>query len=210
MSENLEHCQLCDEPTGHAGAGEDSIFIDTNGHRIGPLCHPCLDGIRQWVLRDCGYDIGQVEKLINAPAGLSDQIEALKATVAKKDSENVALRTEITALAAERDRLCHTLSRVLDQFTEAGHPGEPCLRTPWQYVRTVEEWKRALVPHPPTGETQSQYMVICWDCGAKAIAGALTTCHHCGKGNLAIRPLSETQATELLGQTRTELRGAER
>ncbi len=44
-NKGLERCYLCDEPTGRAGAGEDSIFIDTPHGRIGPLCEKCRDGI---------------------------------------------------------------------------------------------------------------------------------------------------------------------
>lgn len=35
----------------------------------------------------------------------------------------------------------------------------------------------------------TEYMVICWDCGAKAIAGsgALDTCYKCGGANVVSR-----------------------
>ncbi len=36
----LERCVLCDEPTGNAGKGEDSFYLD-NGD--GPYCEDCFD-----------------------------------------------------------------------------------------------------------------------------------------------------------------------
>ena len=36
-----ERCTICDEPTGHAGRGDDSIYIDLAGEEIGPLCDDC-------------------------------------------------------------------------------------------------------------------------------------------------------------------------
>lgn len=91
----VEHCQLCDEHTNHAGEGEDSIFIATARARIGPLCALCADEIRQWALADCGYDIGQVEKILNTPGGLSGRIEALKAALATAvQAEGERCRTE--------------------------------------------------------------------------------------------------------------------
>ena len=33
----LEHCCECDEPTGRAGRGEDSLYHDDNG----PFCSDC-------------------------------------------------------------------------------------------------------------------------------------------------------------------------
>lgn len=39
-----ELCEFCDEPTGRAGRGEDSIYVETtNGERAGPLCTACRD-----------------------------------------------------------------------------------------------------------------------------------------------------------------------
>jgi hypothetical protein len=57
MSEFIERCQGCNEPTGHAGVGEDSISIETNGETIGPLCHSCVDKIFAWVKKDIGYNL---------------------------------------------------------------------------------------------------------------------------------------------------------
>lgn len=36
-----ERCCECDEETGRAGRGEDSIFIETDDGEIGPLCETC-------------------------------------------------------------------------------------------------------------------------------------------------------------------------
>lgn len=40
---SIEHCINCDEPTGRAGEGEDSIFAGG----VGPLCEDCYAGIKQ-------------------------------------------------------------------------------------------------------------------------------------------------------------------
>lgn len=39
MSKRLEHCSVCDEPTGRAGIADDSIYWEG----IGPLCEACND-----------------------------------------------------------------------------------------------------------------------------------------------------------------------
>jgi len=39
--QTLERCCVCDEPTGHAGQGEDSLYCYCGA---GPFCHGCWDG----------------------------------------------------------------------------------------------------------------------------------------------------------------------
>ena len=41
----LEYCCECDNPTGNAGRGEDSIYAElmVDGDEIGPLCRECYD-----------------------------------------------------------------------------------------------------------------------------------------------------------------------
>jgi len=41
MSENLEYCCVCDEPTGKAGPGDGSIYCDCGA---GPFCTECWAG----------------------------------------------------------------------------------------------------------------------------------------------------------------------
>lgn len=38
----LERCSECDEPTGNAGRYDDSLYIETDGKEIGPLCSECF------------------------------------------------------------------------------------------------------------------------------------------------------------------------
>ena len=40
---NIEYCESCDEPTGNAGRGDGSIFVEKNGEELGPLCDTCGD-----------------------------------------------------------------------------------------------------------------------------------------------------------------------
>ena len=44
MNDRIERCCACDEPTGRAGAADDSLFTDNEG--IGPFCVCCYDGAR--------------------------------------------------------------------------------------------------------------------------------------------------------------------
>lgn len=41
MSRPLEYCCECDEPTGHAGAGDGSLYTDDG---VGPYCDSCFSG----------------------------------------------------------------------------------------------------------------------------------------------------------------------
>lgn len=43
---SLEICTRCQEPTGHAGRGEDSIYWED----YGPFCHQCSDHINDYIL----------------------------------------------------------------------------------------------------------------------------------------------------------------
>ncbi len=36
----IEYCCECDEPTGRAGKGEDSLYTDDDN---GPFCYECYD-----------------------------------------------------------------------------------------------------------------------------------------------------------------------
>lgn len=46
-----------------------------------------------------------------------------------------------TAAEVEVIRLRILLTSILSYFTEKGHPGMACLRTPWLRVQTIEEWR---------------------------------------------------------------------
>lgn len=47
----LERCCLCDEPTGRAGKGEDSLY--TVSGDTGPFCENCFDSLK---CGDCDGD----------------------------------------------------------------------------------------------------------------------------------------------------------
>ena len=54
--QRYELCSRCDEPTGRAGAGDDSIYAE-NGD--GPFCLPCwqrLEDPTPWELGDTSGD----------------------------------------------------------------------------------------------------------------------------------------------------------
>jgi hypothetical protein len=42
------------------------------------------------------------------------------------------------------NQLTETLREILARFTEHGHPGAPCVRTPWLRTTTVDRWRAAL------------------------------------------------------------------
>ena len=50
----LEMCSVCNEPTGHAGAGEDSIFRCDG--QIGPLCNECNATLDKEAAEDNGWE----------------------------------------------------------------------------------------------------------------------------------------------------------
>ena len=48
-AERYERCCECDEETGKAGKGEDSIYIELPCTEIGPLCERCYDAIEEHI-----------------------------------------------------------------------------------------------------------------------------------------------------------------
>lgn len=46
----IEYCYRCSEPTGHAGRGDGSLYVDaiTTGREVGPLCDRCYS-------QTCGF-----------------------------------------------------------------------------------------------------------------------------------------------------------
>ena len=54
MTNRIERCCLCDEPTGRAGKYDDSIFIDLPNCTLGPLCETCMHGLEDWCADNTG------------------------------------------------------------------------------------------------------------------------------------------------------------
>ena len=44
MAQSIEYCCECDEPTGKAGKGEDSLYTDDDN---GPFCSECYDELEE-------------------------------------------------------------------------------------------------------------------------------------------------------------------
>ncbi len=44
-----ERCYQCDEPTGHAGRSDDSLFIEIASNEIGPFCSTCYHKLNEHV-----------------------------------------------------------------------------------------------------------------------------------------------------------------
>lgn len=76
----IERCCLCDEPTGRAGRGEDSIYINLPYAEVGPLCETCQSGIEEWCAENTGMEaknstlqekLTKVEQALDRLAGLN-------------------------------------------------------------------------------------------------------------------------------------------
>jgi hypothetical protein len=82
VSNNIELCCLCGEPTGKAGEDEDSLFsYDFNDIEVGPLCETCFDEMDAYaVYRNDVREIGSPE------VPLKDAIEEAKENL---DGENL-------------------------------------------------------------------------------------------------------------------------
>ena len=78
----------------------------------------------------------------------------LQAAQAERDRSDEAARRVLEQrqeMAAERyalqeraEQLSAVLGQVLREFTQHGHPGAPCVRTPWLRTDTVDRWRAAL------------------------------------------------------------------
>ncbi len=56
MRKRIEYCCKCEEATGHAGRGEDSIYVEyENGKEVGPLCIRCSKEI--FVCEKCNFAV---------------------------------------------------------------------------------------------------------------------------------------------------------
>ena len=53
--DNEELRSECDQPTGHAGIFDDSIYITYPDKEVGPLCCDCRD--KHWVCEECGEGV---------------------------------------------------------------------------------------------------------------------------------------------------------
>ncbi len=110
---------------------------------------------------------------------------------AKTQTENEQLRARVKLL----EDTGRELDSCLSQYRAGGMLQEG--------VQVAEKaWRDALAPQPPAAPARTQYMTICWDCGAKGIAGhgALETCFQCGGHNVTVKgPISDEKVRELLG-----------
>lgn len=59
---DIEHCTLCDAPTGRAGDFEDSIYIGQGRVSFGPLCEECYHDIIAGIIDDEGL-VGAHEEI---------------------------------------------------------------------------------------------------------------------------------------------------
>lgn len=57
MNRPIEYCIKCGAPTGHAGAGEDSLF--THGGNVGPYCDDCYADIDDMESPGASQDEGE-------------------------------------------------------------------------------------------------------------------------------------------------------
>ena len=84
MSGRLEYCEICSEPTGKAGAGEDSIYWLDGA--VGPLCENCNAKLRGEILDD---------------VGMADDYARLNETIASKTEALSAARHMLEEIGSE-------------------------------------------------------------------------------------------------------------
>lgn len=105
---DIECCSNCADPTGKAGAGEDSIFwLDG---QIGPLCEECSHKLRDEVLEDCGVNEVQIDWTQRHLA------MARRALIAIRDESTDSLPTyrQVVALAGCVQRKATEMIAYLD------------------------------------------------------------------------------------------------
>ena len=74
MTEEL--CCRCDEPTGRAGRGEDSLYVT---EEWGPLCEDCwADTWRAWPYEECPACGGDVEIATDAQEGMAGEDDPVR------------------------------------------------------------------------------------------------------------------------------------
>ncbi len=81
-SKHLEECASCNQPTGYAGAGEDSRYSE-DGNR-GPLCDAC-DRYEEAVIAPLQVEVKQLRSFLREIIGFMDinRIESMDAEDAR-------------------------------------------------------------------------------------------------------------------------------
>ena len=90
MSDRIERCCVCDDATGRAGKGEDSIYFhDVDSEELGPLCERC------------SHDY---------------TIEAIN----KSTADNATLRAALEPFVSDWNEMIEALPSVVDADTVGG------------------------------------------------------------------------------------------
>ena len=132
MSKGLEHCCVCDDPTGHAGAGDGSIYLIDGA--LGPLCDECYHTI-------CEECSGEA-----VPREAVAEIERLRQRVADLEAENERLRQTSTHNPGKHAGDCTFFSSTVnglptDGICNCGY-GMKC-RDRGDYSQAVSEERQA-------------------------------------------------------------------
>ncbi|EHJ49558.1 hypothetical protein DFW101_3562 [Solidesulfovibrio carbinoliphilus subsp. oakridgensis] len=102
MSQPIEHCCVCDNPTGRAGIGEDSLYVGDDG----PFCESCF--------AEAEHHRSTVQRLKAAEAE-RDQWERLYNDAAQCRDAVIKERTEFKARAeAAEDQLAIVFGLAAD------------------------------------------------------------------------------------------------
>lgn len=105
MNEKIEHCCACDEPTGRAGAADDSLYTNSD---YGPFCYSCYEGA-SW-----------------ADAELT-RLRAINKAYEKQIAESAAVYAERDRLKEELqcvNECAVTLQRQVDELCRRAKDGE--------------------------------------------------------------------------------------
>lgn len=79
---------------------------------------------------------------------------------ANADEQIAAAVARVAELTRERDEARALVAIILPEFFEAGHPGEPCLRSGWVPSSTVEAWRMRARSWRPAAQKAAPANVI--------------------------------------------------
>jgi hypothetical protein len=135
---NLERCCNCDDPTGRAGRGEDSLYLDAIN--AGPFCQRCWDAIVAELDRDLEREVERLKAQDEIQGRILFDVEGILKDDSLDHEESVDLALEklkenpptwdtFTLMEVERDQANAELTALRAPRTRAeveGGAGDGC------------------------------------------------------------------------------------
>lgn len=138
-----ERCCNCAEPTGRAGRGEDSIYIDAPKGALGPLCEECYEGIIATATAELTAERDALcAKLAAAEKSFRETIEQEVERAGKLEDELNAVDLCKQAIAHQHheiERLTRKLAAAGMELERAKVGLEWCLEHCYQTISCAEE-----------------------------------------------------------------------